>query len=312
MKAKSFMCSAAILLSAVIFAGGALSVSASESIPGEPQGIPYIEFYAEQNGINPEDIVLSKAVCLSHFNWECEGGYPAQYIRDEETIRAVAEIVGRIRVTGGPDGVYSTAGGHGFTFTDEEDRPILGISIQEGMIEGGDGRYEADGLDALSFVPGVMYPGDWEEYFDRIEDEEEEYLRTHELSFPCSLFEAAGKAAYDFYTGCTADDILSIYFFHDGKNKTFTDPEEIRAIYESLCRVEVTGPGETSRWDDSWSVTVFYPGPDNTFSSNIHFSFRSGALDGRDGYDYSVKGLGGIPEACDWEEFGNIPDFRGR
>ncbi|MBQ9032080.1 MAG: hypothetical protein IJ106_11605 [Parasporobacterium sp.] len=311
-KNSSFIHASAILLSLLMIISCTWTAFGSET-PADAwqQGIPYLEFYAERNGKDPADIDLSRAVCLIHSNWECEMGYPNQYIKDEEIIRTAADLISRITVTGGPDGIFSTAEGHGFTFLDEEENQILSISIQEGMIETSEGRYEADGISSLSEIPGVMYPGDWNEYFNQFAEEEEEYLDTHKLSYPCSLFEADGKAAFDFYNNCTADDILSIYFFHAGKNRTVTDPEEIRAIYDALCRVQVTGPGKASRWDDSFSVTIFYEKEDLLYTPDIEFSFRSGALDGRDEHDYAVEGLSGILESYDWEEFEMIAGLIG-
>lgn len=282
--------------------------SAAETAVHAPQGIPYIEFYADRAGIDPADIDLSRAVCLVHTNWDCEEGFPTERIMDEETIRIAAERISQIYVTSDSDGMFSTAAGHAFSFLDEDDREILGISIQEGMIETADGRYAATGIEELSGIPGVMYPGDWAAYYNNLAEEEEEYIKTHELQYPCSLFEAKGKAAFNFYNTRTVDDVSSIYFFHAGKNKTVTDRDEIAAIYDSICRIQVTGPGKASRWDDSWSFTIFYTNEDN-IPSSIQFSFRSGALDCSGERDFTVEGLEGVLESYDWSEFEVIADL---
>ena len=170
-----------------------------------------------------------------------------QYIRDEESILSAAEFFRGISVTGEPDGIFSTEGGQGLSLQDEEGHTIISIFIQAGMIDSADGRREAHGLSGIRNIPGLMTPADWEEYYAKQQEAEETYRKTHQLNYPCTLFEAEGKEAFDFYEACTAEEIDSIYFFHNGKNEYVTDRDAIQKIYDGLCKVQVTGPGEASR-----------------------------------------------------------------
>ena len=287
----------AMFVTFVLVISSVFTVLASEN---PDKGVPYIEYYAEQTGCEADDIDLSTAASLSYSIQECEFGYPVQHIDDDESIQAAIDFFQNIYVTGEPDGVFSTEGGQGLSLIDKDGNTIISIFVQAGMIDTSEGRCEAEGLSRLSDIPGLMTPGDWNEYYAQQEQGEEEYREEHELSYPCTMFEAEGKEAFDFYSNCSADDINSIRFFYNGKNKTAMEKEEIEKIYESLCNVKVTGPGEASRWDDQWSVTIFYTPEGSTFQSDIHFLFRKGVLSADD-EGFELAGLEGILDAYDWE-----------
>lgn len=271
----------------------------------EAEGIPYIDFYADLTGRDPAEIDLSKAAYMNYSIQECEFGYPVQTICDEESLRSAEEFFRTIYVTGEPDGIFSTEGGQGLSLLDEEGNVIISIFIQAGMIDTSDGRRAASGLSGISEIPGLMTPGDWEAYYEEQEQAEEEYCENHEFQYPCSLMEAEGKAAFEFYQKCTAEDIQSIYFFHNGKNKTVTDRETIEKIYDSICSVQVTGPGKDSRWAEKWSITIFYVPEGGTFGSEIHLAIHDGVLS-TDNQGFELEGLEGVLEASGWEEAANI------
>ena len=305
MKTKIFV------LLTVLFVIGCSGFAFAGGTSAEPEGIPYIDYYADLTGRDPADIDLSKAVCLTYSWQECEFAYPLQYIRDEESIRSAAEFFRGIYVTGEPDGIFSTEGGQGLSLLDEEGKTIISIFIQAGMIDTSDGRVAAQGLSEIEKIPGPMRPGDWEEYYDRMKQEEEAYRKTHQMNYPCTLFEAEGKEAFDFYQTCTADDIDGIYFFHNGKNKMVTDPDAIRKIYDAICRVQVTGPENASRWADQWRVTLFYTSEENTFQSDIQLSFREGVLSAGD-YGFAVSNPEEIFSSYEWDEFSAIAENIGK
>jgi len=281
---------------------------AKDGSAADKNSIPYIEFYAEKAGLDPETIDLSDAASLSFSIQTCEFGYPVQRIDDEESVLAAADFFRNICVTGEPDGVFSTAGGEGLSLQDEDGNTIISIFIQDGMIDTSDGRCAADGLSGIFEIPGLMTPGDWEEYYEQQRDVEENYHETHKISYPCSMFEAEGKEAFDFYQTCSADDITGIYFFHDGKNITAQEPDDIRKIYDSLCQVQVTGEGEASRWMDQWSVTIFYTPEGSSFQSDIRFGFREGVLTVND-EAYAVEGLEEVLNSFDWDEMAVIAEM---
>ena len=98
------------------------------------------------------------------------------------------------------------------------------------------------------------------------------------------------------------------YFFHDGKNITALEPDDIRKIYDSLCQVQVTGQGEASRWMDQWSVTIFYTPEGSSFQSDIRFGFREGVLTVND-EAYAVEGLEEVLNSFDWDEMAVIAEM---
>ena len=291
-----------------LFVIGCAGAAFAGEMPADTKGIPYIEYYADLMGKDPADIDLSKAVCLTYSWQECEFAYPMQYIRDEESILSAAEFFRGISVTGEPDGIFSTEGGQGLSLQDEEGHTIISIFIQAGMIDSADGRREAQGLSGIRNIPGLMTPADWEEYYAKQQEVEETYRKTHQLNYPCTLFEAEGKEAFDFYEGCTAEEIDSIYFFHNGKNEYVTDRDAIQKIYDGLCKVQVTGPGEASRWADQWSVTLFYTQEGKSFSSEIHLSFREAALSAGD-QGFALEDLEELFASYDWDEFAAIAEI---
>ena len=293
-------------MSVILIIGCAVTTFAGE-MPDKTEGIPYIEFYAENASKDPAEINLSDAVSMTYNISECEFAYPLQRIKDEESIRAAIDFFSNIYVTGEPDGVFSTEGGEGLSLQDKDGNTIISIFIQAGMIDTSDGRREAEGLSGISEIPGLMSAGDWEAYYAEQKEAEEAYHETHELSYPCSLFEAEGKAAFDFYQECTADDIDHIYFFHNGKNKSAMDRDDIQKIYDSICQVQVTGIGNDSRWGDKWSVTIFYTRKGDTFTSDIQLSFHEGVLYTEEEC-YALEGLEAILGSYDWDELAVIAE----
>ena len=281
---------------------------ADDQSVSEKNGIPYIEFYADRIGWDPSEIDLTEAVSLAYSIQTCEFGYPVQTIDDEKSVRAAADYFRNIYVIGEPDGVFSTGDGKGLSLQDKEGNTIISIYIQDGMIDTSDGRCEAKGLNGIDAIPGLMTPGDWDAYYEQLQEAEEAYREDHDFHYPCSLFEAEGKEAYDFYQNCTAEDISEIYFFHNGKNKTALDPDDIQKIYDSLCQVQVTGEGEASRWMDQWSITIFYTPEGSSFQSDIRFGFREGVLSPGD-EAYEVEGLEAVLESFDWDEMAVIAEM---
>ena len=155
------------LITVIFIISCTVTAFAQDSFVVKKNGIPYIELYAERAGLDPEKIDLSDAVSLSFSIQTCEFGYPVQKIDDEESVLAAADFFRNVCVTGEPDGVFSTEGGEGLSLQDEDGNIIISIFIQDGMIDTSDGRCEAEGLSRISEIPGLMTPGDWEEYFEQ-------------------------------------------------------------------------------------------------------------------------------------------------
>ena len=269
---------------------------------------PYLTFYAEKTGQTETDIDLTAAAEITYSVYNCETSYPEQHIRTPEAVAKAVEVIQGITVYGEPDGIYSTAGGSSLSILDAEGNLLISVSTQDGMIPTAEGRWQASGLGALSDIPGLMTEADWIAWDNSRAEEDEAYRETLTPEYPESLFTLRGKETAELAAGGDADDVLAVYLFYGGKSARVIDREMIETICSALAQAKAVGPGESNRWNDpEWSISLLIAQGENTFETEIFFTFHGAYFSVRDN-EYEVDDIMAILNVCEWEGFDEIKE----
>ncbi len=262
---------------------------------------PLLEYLAREQG-EEEPVSLSNLSKISVNVNHCEYGEPTQSITDEKALEQFKKAISEITVEGKEDEIFSTGTDTVYRAYDENGNCLLIFAIQDGLLEGYDGRYAVSGVSALSSIEGVMMAADWEAYYEDYNEMASEYKRAVSDSGleGMPILDAAGYGTH--LAGEADPEMLSdiwIYIdWNDEVEKLKTnDPVTVRAIFDALKKMKVkekdnNAPGQM------WHLYLFYKNLEHNFWDEAWLEFRGNCVEIGD-YYYRLEGLEGLYDAVD-------------
>ena len=251
------------------------------------------------------DDIASLSVSVNY----CEYGEPAQSITDEEAVSAFKKAVQQMTVTGKYDEVFSTQTYYAYTARDAEGTPLFSFVIQDGLLEGRDGRYSVEGLPDLLSVPGILLEEGWSEYWEDYNARADEY--EDDLNpVGMNILEAAGYGTHMMNSGAP-DNIFYIDAYIDYEKEVpkmqTRDRQDIEAVYAALSGIRV-GRHTDSSDGRMWHMTFGYTDPDSAFSQSTYLSFKGDCIK-IDGEYYELENIDALYGSMDCEIFTYMKDF---
>lgn len=248
---------------------------------------PYITSFKSENG---QSVDLSKAAELRVNVNRCEYGEPTQVIRDGETVRRAADAMGAITVEGLRDTLSSTATYYEFVFYDANGASLFAASFQDGLLMENDGRYDVSGLETLLGIDGVMLANDWDEYWEKADEIESEYLENLNVVYPASIFDVRGYES----SRIQAEDVTGVEVYvsrNDEAGRLNTDdPETILRVFDALKGVKATGEAPEDGEGLTYFVTLRYTEEYTNIARSVWFRFEGNRLECGD-KTYEVSNL---------------------
>ena len=253
------------------------------------EAIPLPAFLAGAN--EPPELSAAVELCVAVNH--CEYGEPLQLIRDPKIVEQAASILSAMKVEGLHDLVSSTATYCSYGLYDAQGKCLISVEFQDGLLVGGDGRYDVSGLDALWGLDGVMLADDWDEYWAQASEAEDEYARSLRVAFPASIFTVQGLAASQLRETDVLHVSISVSWNKEAGRLSTDDPAMIRRIFAALQTIQATGDAPEDGEGQRYYVTLVYMEPEGRFERSVSFGFEGDRLECGE-LTYALSGLDGL------------------
>ena len=263
---------------------------------------PLLEYLAREKGEETPfsaDDIASFVVGVNH----CEYGEPAQTITDSASVDQFKKAVESVKVTGLKDEIMSTETYTYFTACDKDGEPLFYFSIQNGLLEGMNGRYSIEGAAGLFEIDGVRYEDDWDKYWDDLDAKSEEYEDSVSITEGMPVLDAAYMTHLMSEEAPDCVDYITAYIDWNqevGRLDT-SDRAEIESLMKALKKVTV-GKEADDPEGQMWHINFAFSGDDQTVESSTYLSMRGKYVEIRDDY-YELEGLDDFLKAVDNDMF---------